>query len=77
MKKVTAFPSVADRARIVFRRDPVEHFKIVTWATAFETVPVISAQPTNGDHMNCTRFVRMIMGVADHPGTGRMKGWSN
>src|SRR5271169_3594524 len=48
----------------------------LTCAVTCGGVQISKTQPTNGDHMNCTRVARMIMGVAGHPGTDRMMGWS-
>ncbi len=46
-------------------------------AIAIEAEHVNKAQPRSGDQMNCTRLALTVMGVAGHPGKGRIVGWKN
>ena len=46
-------------------------------ASAIEAEHVSNAQPRIGDQIYCTRLVLTVMGVAGHPGIGRVVGWKN
>jgi hypothetical protein len=46
-------------------------------AMATEAEHVSNAQPRTGDQKYCTRLALTVMGVADHPGKGRIVGWKN
>ena len=46
-------------------------------ANAIEAEHVNNAQPRIGDQIYCTRLTLTVMGVAGHPGIGRIVGWKN
>jgi hypothetical protein len=45
-----------------------------TCAHAAGATQVNKAQPSRGDQINCTRLALTVMGVAGHPGNGRIVG---
>ena len=46
-------------------------------ASAIEAEHVNNAHPRIGDQIYCTRLALTVMGVAGHPGIGRIVGWKN